>query len=372
MTADPLQDWSLYDEIYSPHTNTDHNNTDMNSMNVVAPLDNKVNDPFVLTRDYTSQLASSIRHQLSTATGMEQHPVLTEAATHLFASTGKLVRPTMVLLLGTVLSAQPTPSQIRLAEISEMIHTASLFHDDVIDNADTRRQQPSAHKVHGNKVAILAGDFLLARSSVALARLRSVHAMEAMSLVIDHLIRGEVMQISSSNKTNSTAESKLEHYLRKTFYKTGSLMAHSCASAALLVGAPPSTVDACYRYGKHAGLAFQLVDDLLDFVGDEGVMGKPRRQDLKEGLATAPVLFSLDNEMAALMDRRFSQVGDVERACHLIDREGGMEKTRKLAQIHAGLAARAAMELPLSSPDARPYRDALVHLAAHHIVHRIK
>merc|ERR1719223_797075 len=110
-------------------------------------------------------------------------------------------------------------AQRRLAEISEMIHTASLFHDDVIDDADTRRGSPAVHKVFGNKMAILAGDYLLARSSVYLARLRNVEVYESMSLIIEHLVRGEVMQINKAYN-----ESPMKYYLRKNFYKTASLM----------------------------------------------------------------------------------------------------------------------------------------------------
>jgi geranylgeranyl pyrophosphate synthase len=108
----------------------------------------------------------------------------------------------------------------------EMIHTASLMHDDVIDEADTRRGMPSVNKVFGDKMAVLAGDFLLARSSVSLARLRNFEAVELMSTVIEHLIKGEVMQMKNADSRDDI--SPFEYYLRKNYYKTGSLMANSC------------------------------------------------------------------------------------------------------------------------------------------------
>lgn len=139
----------------------------------------------------------------------------------------------MVLLISYALNASSnrnpvSPQQKRLAEITEMIHTASLFHDDVIDKATSRRNAASVNQVFGNKVAILGGDFLLSRASVALARLRNLEVVELLSTVIEHLVKGEIMQMKptssndGSNKAKNTAA--LEFYLRKNFYKTASLM----------------------------------------------------------------------------------------------------------------------------------------------------
>jgi geranylgeranyl pyrophosphate synthase len=139
-------------------------------------------------------------------------------------------------------------AQRRLADISGMIHMASLFHDDVIDGADACRGEASAHLQFGNKMAILAGDYILARASICLARLRNVQVVETMSTIIEHLVRGEVMQLRGSSPQERSSE-RLIYYLRKNFYKTGSLMANSCKSAALLGDYPPELVDASYRYG---------------------------------------------------------------------------------------------------------------------------
>ena len=140
----------------------------------------------------------------------------------------------MVLLISYALNASKSPTghalpqQKRLAEITEMIHTASLFHDDVIDKATTRRNAASVNQVFGNKVAILGGDFLLSRASVALARLRNLEVVELLSTVIEHLVKGEIMQMKptssddGANKMKNTAA--LDFYLRKNFYKTASLM----------------------------------------------------------------------------------------------------------------------------------------------------
>merc|ERR1719223_2041464 len=257
-------------------------------------------------------------------------------------------------------------AQRRLAEISEMIHTASLFHDDVIDDADTRRGSPAVHKIFGNKMAILAGDYLLARSSIFLARLRDVEVVETMSTIIEHLVRGEIMQMKGSNVSDSENE-RMVQYLRKNFYKTASLMANSCKSAAILGGYNDDVVAAAYRYGKHLGVAFQLVDDVLDFDGSASAMGKPALSDLNAGLSTAPVLFAAEmypSELQPLMDRKFREEGDVETTVNFLRESNGIERTKQLAQVHAALAIDAVMELKES-----PYRDSLVHLA-HRVVER--
>ena len=390
--VDPLVEWHL-----NRHPSYSHS-----FPSSVAPL-SRSTDPFVLSAPDNALLSEAIRSNLTTA----NHPVLDQAASHFFSPTsspGKMIRPAMVFLLSQALTSQIYPSQRRLAEIAEMIHTASLFHDDVIDESDTRRGNPAVHRVFGNKVAILAGDFLLARASRSLARLRSVVVMETMSLIIDHLVQGEVMQIkhlskadfeeknnknNNSNSNSTTAEvechhdvdlgyqeTRMEYYLRKNFYKTGSLMAQSCMSTAILGNFPPQTVDACYRYGKHIGLAFQLVDDVLDFEGSQEILGKPALNDLNSGIATAPVLHIMETteeyreELEQMMERKFRGPGDVERACYLVEQGNGLQYTKDLAQVHAELAIEAVMELPVAE-GCENYRDALVHLA-NKVVDRVR
>lgn len=155
------------------------------------------------------------------------------------------------------------PLQRRLAEVAELIHTASLLHDDVIDGADTRRGASSVNAAFGNKLAVLAGDFLLARASVALARLRNVPTVELLSTVIEHLVKGEVMQMRPPPSRGGASRAAFDAYLRKSYYKTGSLMANSCRAVGLLGSYPDAVCDAAFRYGLHVGVAFQLVDDAL-------------------------------------------------------------------------------------------------------------
>ena len=160
------------------------------------------------------------------------------------------------------LSGGITPSQRRLAEITEMIHAASLLHDDVIDASLTRRNNPSCVSVFGNKMSILGGDFLLGRASVALARLRNAEVIELLATVIANLVEGEFMQLKNIGKGDEAGgeqESAIDYYLRKTYLKTASLISKSCRAAAILGGATPELTDSAYAFGRNLGLAFQVI-----------------------------------------------------------------------------------------------------------------
>lgn len=243
------------------------------------------------------------------------------------------------------------PSQRRLAEITELIHTASLLHDDVIDNSTARRSSPSANISFGNKMAVLAGDFLLGRASVALARLRDAEVIELLATVIANLVEGEFMQLKNTAldelKPRWTEES-ISYYLQKTYLKSASLISKSCRAAALLGQSSPEVVDAAYAYGRNLGLAFQLVDDMLDYTISGEELGKPAGADLKLGLATAPLLFAWKEnpDLGVLIGRKFAGEGDVEMARELVLRSDGLAQTRALAQEYADKATDAIREFP--------------------------
>lgn len=216
------------------------------------------------------------------------------------------------------------PSQRRLAEITELIHTASLLHDDVIDHSESRRGSPSANLEFGNKMAVLAGDFLLGRASVALARLRNAEVVELLATVIANLVEGEFMQLKNTERDERNpkwSEETVSYYLQKTYLKTASLISKSCRAAAILGNSDAVTVEAAYSYGRNLGLAFQLVDDMLDYTRSNKDLGKPAGADLELGLATAPLLFAWKQtpELGALVGRKFEKEGDVERvSCFLV------------------------------------------------------
>ncbi|MCJ1387961.1 coq1 putative hexaprenyl diphosphate synthase [Xylographa bjoerkii] len=245
------------------------------------------------------------------------------------------------------------PSQRRLAEITELIHTASLLHDDVIDDSDARRGSPSVNIAFGNKMAVLAGDFLLGRASVALARLRDAEVIELLATVIANLVEGEFMQLQNTaldERNPIWTEETISYYLQKTYLKSASLISKSCRAAALLGQSSPAVVEAAYTYGKNLGLAFQLVDDMLDYTISGQELGKPAGADLELGLATAPLLFAWkeNSEFGALVGRKFAEEGDVQRARELVARSSGLEQTRALAQEYADKASNALNSFPAS------------------------
>lgn len=324
-------------------------------------------DPFQTVAREMKFLTGNIRQLLGSG-----HPTLDTVAKYYTQSEGKYVRPMLVLLMSraTALTPRTTrtggvgsrgvdkpltnpqiladenpdtspissiqhdtayaaeesdilPSQRRLAEITELIHTASLMHDDVIDHSISRRAAPSANIEFGNKMAVLAGDFLLGRASVALARLRDPEVTELLATVIANLVEGEFMQLKNTardEKNPAWTEDTVSYYLQKTYLKSASLISKSCRAAAILGGSTPEVVEAAYLYGKNLGLAFQLVDDMLDYTISGEELGKPAGADLELGLATAPLLFAWKEErsLGVLVGRKFSGEGDVQRVSFLL------------------------------------------------------
>ncbi|HHP7246087.1 MAG TPA: solanesyl diphosphate synthase [Elainellaceae cyanobacterium] len=287
-----------------------------------------------------------------------RHPILYAAAEHLFGAGGKRLRPAIVLLISraTMPGQDITAKHRRLAEITEMIHTASLVHDDVVDEAATRRGVPTVHSNFGNRVAVLAGDFLFAQSSWYLANLDNLAVVKLLSEVIMDLAEGEIQQ----GLNRFDADLSIEAYLEKSYYKTASLIANSSKAAGLLSGVSTEMAVDLYRYGRHIGLAFQVVDDILDFTGSAESLGKPAGSDLKSGNLTAPVLYALEEKpyLEALIEREFSQPADLDEAIALIQGSEGIQRARNLATEHAQLAVEQIKDLSPSEP-----RQALIELA---------
>lgn len=277
-----------------------------------------------------------------------RHPILYAAAEHLFGATGKRLRPAIVFLVSraTMPNQEITPKHRRLAEITEMIHTASLVHDDVVDESEIRRGIATVHASFGNRVAVLAGDFLFAQSSWYLANLDNLEVVKLLSEVIMDLAEGEIQQGLKCFDTSLS----IEAYLEKSYYKTASLMANSAKAASILSNVSPTMAENLYGYGRHIGLAFQIVDDILDFTGSTEALGKPAGSDLKNGNLTAPVLYALSEKpyLEVLIEREFAQPEDLEQAVALVKDSGGIERSRELAAYHAQTAVQHLAELPPS------------------------
>jgi all-trans-nonaprenyl-diphosphate synthase len=278
-----------------------------------------------------------------------RHPILSAAAEHLFGAGGKRLRPAIVLLLSkaTLPQQEITAKHRRLAEITEMIHTASLVHDDVVDESSVRRGVPTVHSSFGNRIAVLAGDFLFAQSSWYLANLDNLRVVKLLSKVIMDLAEGEIQQGLNRFDTSLT----LEAYIDKSYFKTASLMANSAKAAGVLSEVPEVVAEQLYNYGRHLGLAFQIVDDILDFTSSDEVLGKPACSDLKSGNLTAPVLYAMEEYpfLTTLIEREFSEVDDFAQAIDLVHNSKGIGRSRDLASSHARQAAHCLEHLPPSA-----------------------
>ncbi|KAJ8010845.1 hypothetical protein DPEC_G00079360 [Dallia pectoralis] len=318
--------------------------------------DAKLIDPFSMAHNDLVHLYDDIKKELFLSKSE-----LKSLCDYYFDGQGKAFRPSIVVLVARACNIHTNrdrdllPGQRTIAMISEMIHTASLVHDDVIDGSDKRRGKTSINELWGERKAILAGDFILSVASMALARIGNNTVVSVLSQTIEDLVRGEFMQLGSKENENE----RFKHYLEKTFKKTASLIANSCKAVSILVNSDPEVHEIAYQYGRNVGIAFQLIDDVLDFTACASQLGKPSATDLKLGLATGPVLFACQQypELHAMIMRRFSSRGDVERAWQYVLESDGVDQTNYLARQYCQEAIR---QICLLQPS--PERDALIQL----------
>ncbi|KAF3441230.1 hypothetical protein FNV43_RR15143 [Rhamnella rubrinervis] len=318
-------------------------------------------DPFSLVAEELSLVANRLRSMVVT-----EVPKLASAAEYFFKMgvEGKRFRPTVLLLMSTALdvsisrhpkglgdnvTTELRTRQQSIAEITEMIHVASLLHDDVLDDADTRRGIGSLNFMVGNKLAVLAGDFLLSRACVALASLKNTEVVTLLATVVEHLVTGETMQMT----TSSGQRCSMEYYMEKTYYKTASLISNSCKAIALLAGQTAEVATLAFEYGKNLGLAYQLIDDVLDFTGTSASLGKGSLSDIRHGIVTAPILFAIEEfpQLRAVVEQGFDNPTNVDIALEYLGKSRGIQKTRELAMKHATLAAEAIDSLPINDDE---------------------
>ncbi|KAI3996834.1 hypothetical protein MKX01_021110 [Papaver californicum] len=292
----------------------------------------------------------TLNKNLQSIVGAE-NPVLMSAAEQIFGAGGKRMRPALVFLVARATAQiaglkELTSEHRRLAEIIEMIHTASLIHDDVLDDSDMRRGKDTIHQLYGTRVAILAGDFMFAQSSWYLANLENIEVIKLISQVIKDFASGEIRQASSLFDCDVT----LEEYLTKSYFKTASLIAASTKGAAIFSGVERNICEQMYEYGKNLGLSFQVVDDILDFTQSAEQLGKPAGLDLAKGNLTAPVIFALEREpkLREIIDSEFSEDDSFNKAVELIIKCEGIKRAQELAKEKANLAIQNLQCLPLS------------------------
>ncbi|XP_010540134.1 PREDICTED: solanesyl diphosphate synthase 2, chloroplastic-like [Tarenaya hassleriana] len=280
-----------------------------------------------------------------------ENPVLISAAEQIFGAGGKRMRPGLVFLVSRATAElvglrELTTEHRRLAEIIEMIHTASLIHDDVLDESDMRRGKDTVHQLYGTRVAVLAGDFMFAQASWYLSNLENLQVIKLISQVIKDFASGEIKQASSL----FDCDIELDDYLLKSYYKTASLVAASTKGAAIFSGVNSDVTEQMYRFGKNLGLSFQIVDDILDFTQSTEQLGKPAANDLAKGNLTAPVIFALESEarLREIIESEYCEPGSLEEAIELVISHGGIERARELAKQKAELAIKNLQCLPRS------------------------
>lgn len=282
-----------------------------------------------------------------------------EITRHMVDAGGKRLRPILTLLSARVFG-DDLEKTVPIAAAAELIHMATLAHDDVIDEATTRRGQETVNSRWDNHTAVLAGDVLLARALVMLVDHGSPAIVRIMADMIRRMCDGEIEQKASLNQLDQTEAD----YFDRIEKKTALFFAACCESGALHQGAAPHHVRALAEYGRNIGMAFQVVDDLLDVSGDEHVVGKPTGNDLAAGVITLPVLYLLQQEREAgrrvralLRDAPFTRP-QIEEVLSLVRHNGAIEYSRRVARTFA----RHAQEHLLALPES-PGRDMLAEVA---------
>ncbi len=262
------------------------------------------------------------------------------------AKGGKRVRAILTLLSARVF-AQDVSAALPIAAAAEAIHLATLLHDDVIDGSHLRRYQTTVNAKWGNRIAVLAGDSLWARAVELLANEASSQILTTMMRMVRHMCDGEIMQLEFS----AVGDEAERHYLTQIERKTAEFFQACCQCGALAVGATESQAQSMANFGRHVGMAYQIVDDLLDLVGDTADLGKPVGSDLKAGIITLPLLYlirqngsqSIQSESTTPLDQRKQR----ELVARLQD-QGAVDYTMETARSYASQAKQALQDIPLN------------------------
>lgn len=286
-------------------------------------------------------------------------PLVGQVSQYIIAAGGKRLRPALLLMTCGALGYQNT-QRFNLAAVVEFIHTATLLHDDVVDESILRRGNPTANETFGNPASVLVGDFLYSRAFQMMVEAQNMRIMQVLADATNVIAEGEVMQLM--NMHNASLDEA--GYLQVIRSKTAKLFEASARVGAILAGAGPALEEACAEYGQALGTAFQVIDDVLDYAGDAAVMGKSLGDDLREGKATLPLIVAMQrgNDSQRELIRHAIENGATERleAVIAIVREtGALEVSRQAAAREAERAVAAAQRLP-----AGAHADSLLQLAA--------
>lgn len=283
---------------------------------------------------------------------------LHEAAAHLLKAGGKRIRPVFVLLSGHF-GTYDIDALARVAVILELVHMATLVHDDVIDHSSTRRGSPTVRAEWGNKMAMYTGDFIFAKAMVLLSQVEHPEVQRMLSESMVKMCEGEIEQIRDFYRIDQN----IYTYFRRIKRKTALLMAVACAAGGVTSGCSTTQVRSLYRFGYHLGMAFQIVDDILDLTAEASVLGKPVGSDLRQGNLTAPVLYTLTcspakDTLVKLISPNATEE-QIQEAIALVRSSGGIEWSQELARKFLKKSLSFLHELP-----ANATRDSLEMIAS--------
>lgn len=278
-----------------------------------------------------------------------EHPILQEASLQLLHAGGKRIRPIFVLLSSQFGNVEKNKEQVNAAAVAlELIHMATLVHDDVVDDANLRRGKPTIKYTYGNRVAMYSGDYILARALEVITTIEQPDIHLALSKTLVRVVEGEIDQI----KDKYNLEQDLRHYLLRIKRKTALLIATSCKLGALAANAPEQHVRNLYRYGYYVGMSFQIIDDILDFTASPEQLGKPTGSDLMQGNITLPVLCAMqDEQFSKALNDLFQQPEEIDEAAIkplllLLKKTDAIEQSYQLSNLYLLKAIQSVNKLP--------------------------
>jgi len=276
-------------------------------------------------------------------------PLIDSIFEHLLDGGGKRIRPLLVLLMAASSGKEGTEDRFRLAVAVEFLHTATLLHDDVVDQSDMRRGNRVAYRIWGAEPSVLSGDYLYSRAFNLLVDIGHLGILNVISAATTEMARGEILQLLRSYSTATT----VEEYLEVIHGKTASIIAASCKAGAYLAGFEGLHLAACWEYGQNLGLCFQIVDDVLDYNADNGEFGKAIGKDFLEGKVTLPLIVLMDlldkeerREVSEIFLKDTPEKEDFKRILGLMKDRGALEKTMEVARRFSEAALRALVRVP--------------------------
>ncbi|MCP4107433.1 MAG: polyprenyl synthetase family protein [Desulfobacteraceae bacterium] len=287
------------------------------------------NNIFTKVKDELGSIENALRQNLASELG-----IVSQIASHILFSGGKRLRPLLMVLCARLCGYRGA-YDIIFSTVFEYLHVATLLHDDLVDDAALRRGRPVAHSIWGNSVAVLVGDFLLARSLCIGCKTGSMKVIRVIAEITENMSQGEIQQLTKKEKLDLSEEEYTEVIERKTAV----LIEGACRVGAIIADAQEQEETALSTYGLNLGIAFQMADDLLDYISDTSSLGKETGADLREGKLTLPVIFALKQAgsedrtwMESIIKSKSFSDEEFERLTGMLKKYGGIEHTEKMAK----------------------------------------